>query len=70
MVAQGGGTCVCITGDAGTGKSRLISEFKKASAQLDLIFQQISQQEEQAGTDEEEEAAGPCPSDGRYGASS
>ncbi|MEE4112072.1 MAG: adenylate/guanylate cyclase domain-containing protein [Desulfobacteraceae bacterium] len=29
MVAQGRGSCVCITGDAGTGKSRLIAEFKK-----------------------------------------
>ena len=32
MVDQGRGACVSIAGDAGTGKSRLISEFKKASA--------------------------------------
>lgn len=29
-VAQGRGTCVFLAGDAGTGKSRLISEFKNA----------------------------------------
>ncbi|WP_372681217.1 adenylate/guanylate cyclase domain-containing protein, partial [Desulfosarcina sp.] len=36
MVAEGRGGCVCIVGDAGTGKSRLIAEFKKTSAHYDV----------------------------------
>ncbi|MCB2147875.1 MAG: AAA family ATPase [Deltaproteobacteria bacterium] len=32
VVAEGRGTCVFLEGDAGTGKSRLISEFKKTLA--------------------------------------
>ena len=35
-VAQGRGACLCIEGEAGTGKSRLISEFRKALAQRDV----------------------------------